>query len=581
MLNMHETSLKEALHFLEHETQFHLGMMPTEQSHPLTETLSTTTKADTRKGIEMLYAVDALLPDALEAVVAGEPFSKLVHAFVRALESGQNILFSGCGATGRLSLILEAAWKTYWRTRPTDEQARYGHRVRGMITGGDRALVRSVEGFEDYASFGRRQLRDYGVSRGDVVVAVSEGGETSSVIGSAWEALESGADVFFAFNNPADLLRKHIERSRAIIDAPGVTVLDLCTGPMALAGSTRMQAVTMELIVLGAALETALLRIQGNHADCASHHPADALRRLVDALGDPANVSALADLVEREEGVYRDQGRVTYITDHLLLDIMQDTTERSPTFSLPPFRTSDDPDAVPSWAFIKHPGLSTREAWDQALGHEPRGIEWTPEDYRALGAAEGICRNPPLLSGSRLHAFEIGNEHDFSRQAVEPSLAIRVNVADSAQPIPEAFQPYLDAFSARHTLVLSETGEPPTASDHTVIRCPMPASPLRLWERLALKLVFNTLSTATMVRMDYVAGNWMSRAEASNKKLIDRGIRLVSQLGGLSYPEACLEFHQTLAMLRKPAPGGRPTTAPAVATLERLAAHAENKRNVS
>ena len=59
------------------------------------------------------------------------------------------------------------------------------------MAGGDYALIKSVEGFEDFTAFGRKQLRDFGVCANDVVFAITEGGETSFVIGTAWE----GADA--------------------------------------------------------------------------------------------------------------------------------------------------------------------------------------------------------------------------------------------------------------------------------------------------------------------------------------------------------------------------------------------------
>ena len=40
---------------------------------------------------------------------------------------------------------------------------------------------------------------------------------------------------------------------------------------------------------------------------------------------------------------------------------------------------------------------------------------------------------------------------------------------------------------------------------------------------MAIKLVLNTLSTATMARMGRVMGNAMVWVSPSNKKLIDRG----------------------------------------------------------
>ena len=41
-----------------------------------------------------------------------------------------------------------------------------------------------------------------------------------------------------------------------------------------------------------------------------------------------------------------------------------------------------------------------------------------------------------------------------------------------------------------------------------------------------------------MTAMGRVAGNWMSWVSISNKKLIDRGIRLISELGAIPYDEA-------------------------------------------
>jgi N-acetylmuramic acid 6-phosphate etherase len=62
-------------------------------------------------------------------------------------------------------------------------------KVIGELTGGDRALVNALEGFEDLQIIGELQLKENQVTEGDIVIAVTEGGETSSVIGtilSAW-----------------------------------------------------------------------------------------------------------------------------------------------------------------------------------------------------------------------------------------------------------------------------------------------------------------------------------------------------------------------------------------------------------
>ena len=55
-----------------------------------------------------------------------------------------------------------------------------------------------------------------------------------------------------------------------------------------------------------------------------------------------------------------------------------------------------------------------------------------------------------------------------------------------------------------------------------------------------------------MVRMGRVRGNWMSCVESTNKKLVDRCVRLISELGHYSYRDACLELFaakETLARI--------------------------------
>ena len=91
---------------------------------------------------------------------------------------------------------------------------------------------------------------------------------------------------------------------------------------------------------------------------------------------------------------------------------------------------------------------------------------------------------------------------------------------------------------------------PPTSAAKTdelfQFPCDLPNSPLQLWHHLAVKLILNTVSTATMTLMGRVVGNAMIWLSPSNKKLIDRGSRLISQLTGYSYEQACTELHKTM-----------------------------------
>jgi len=120
------------------------------------------------------------------------------QAIERALVTpDRKVYIYGCGSTGRLAKQIESeTWKQFWR-RNTSLTTRVeaalgdkmGDKVIGELTGGDRALVNALEGFEDLLVIGDLQLQENHVKKGDVVIAVTEGGETSSVIGTilaAW-----------------------------------------------------------------------------------------------------------------------------------------------------------------------------------------------------------------------------------------------------------------------------------------------------------------------------------------------------------------------------------------------------------
>jgi len=54
----------------------------------------------------------------------------------------------------------------------------------------------------------------------------------------------------------------------------------------------------------------------------------------------------------------------------------------------------------------------------------------------------------------------------------------------------------------------------------------------------ATKLILNMISTATMIKLGKVYGNLMVDLKTVNKKLIDRGIRIISEITGLTYNKA-------------------------------------------
>ena len=110
------TNYKEATKdFLENEKQFHLGVIPTEQSNPLTKNLSATIAKDTAQGVKTILSADKYI-----AKVAGEQFkTPEFEAFVsdikRCMDERKKVVFSSVGASGRMAIQMDGAWRTFWQ----------------------------------------------------------------------------------------------------------------------------------------------------------------------------------------------------------------------------------------------------------------------------------------------------------------------------------------------------------------------------------------------------------------------------------------------------------------------------------
>ncbi|MEA3225467.1 MAG: sugar phosphate isomerase, partial [Planctomycetota bacterium] len=387
---------------------------------------------------------------------------------------------------------------------------------------------------------------------------------------------------FFVYNNPTELLCRHVERSREVIEEPRITKLDLTTGPMAITGSTRMQATTTELFVVGSALEIALVRFlrkrlsptqtaKSGMTEQPPDHYLRLLSELLEQLSSPAVVNTLARATEFEENIYRRQGLVTYAADSFLLDVLTDTTERSPTFMLPAFRKRGDNLSPRSWAFVKDPFHATEQAWRSLLQRQPRGLDWKGEVYEELNAPTGVKANPPKLDNSEIYKFMIGNEPDSSRTDAPDSALVVVTAGEETGRLTNvALDRFCGPYKKASALIVGAT-EVEVATDE-IFRFPgiLADSPLQLWGHLTVKLILNTLSTATMVRMDRVIGNAMVWLSPSNKKLIDRGSRLIAQEAGATYEQACVALYEAMEEMEAGWQQGREVPSPVALAIERL-----------
>ncbi len=544
---MSASSQRRSAEFLRISGQFKLGALVTEASHPLTANLSEVAKTDIAAALDLLFQADKDVVKKYREFATSGQAEKIAAAVLSALRSGGKIFFTGCGSTGRLSILLDSIWRDFWRRQKNSD---WENRTLSVMAGGDYALIKSVEGFEDYTAFGEKQIADLGILANDVVFAITEGGETSFVIGTAWAGLKSGAKVFFVYNNPDDLLCTHVQRSREVIEDVRIEKINLTTGPMSITGSTRMQATSIQLCALLTVLEIVVAELSGRETKNVAARFLVALEELLAGLRQPRFLPSLARLVALEESVYRGGGKNNYFAGDFGADVLTDTTERSPTYCTPPFRKQDDATAAESWAFLFLPEPDSLSAWRSILKRAPRCVEWSAAEIRALVGEENLSRTQETvrkIGTAELMRFRLGADGVNHRPSGQGDSAIAIlSRAEAARfHSPESFQRLqLDAArkAGAQAGLICIGSKKFTVRDpqSAIVHVPLPPSDFLLdgLTRVAVKLVMNALSTCTMVRLGRVMGNFMVWVVPSNLKLIDRATRYIEKLTGLNYAAA-------------------------------------------
>ncbi len=325
---MSKESNTKADYFLSISSQYKRGALVTESSHPDTVNLSKLSIENPVKAVSVLKGLDT---NTLTVLKGKEKEIKyLADAIKDTFNSGRDVYFCGCGATGRLSLTIETIWRQVYKDTTME------NRVFSFMSGGDVALIRSIENFEDYTEYGARQLKEAGFRDGDLLVGITEGGETPIVIGAVEEAVKiSGRNPFFLYCNPDDILCRVAERSKNVIENKRIEKINLTVGPMGITGSTRMQSSTVLLAAAGFALL---------YSDRKESELSAVLSELLD-YWKKTDIGFIAGFIESESEFYKKGDYLLYESDpYLGITIITDTTERSPTFSLYPFENIHDKD---------------------------------------------------------------------------------------------------------------------------------------------------------------------------------------------------------------------------------------------
>ncbi len=176
-----------------------------------------------------LLAAEASVPGAVAA--AADRLAEAVTLATAALDAGGRIVYVGAGTPGRLAALDAAECPPTFGTSPDQ--------VVAVLAGGGAASARAVEGAEDDADAGARDVGALGLASHDLVVGISASGRTPYVLAALATASAAGCRTVAIVNNPGS-------PAAAAADVP----VELLTGPEVLSGSTRLKSGTAQKVAL-------------------------------------------------------------------------------------------------------------------------------------------------------------------------------------------------------------------------------------------------------------------------------------------------------------------------------------------
>ena len=171
----------------------------------------------------------------------------LIDALISRFKDGGRLFYVGSGTSGRLGVLDAAECPPTYSTDP--------EMVQGIIAGGYDALVRSIEGAEDYPEDGAQAVSDHNITANDTVLGITASSSTPFVLGALKQAKEIGALTgLIICNKPPQM--DYVDH-----------MISLIVGPEVITGSTRMKAGTATKLVLNMITTTLMVKLNKTYGN--------------------------------------------------------------------------------------------------------------------------------------------------------------------------------------------------------------------------------------------------------------------------------------------------------------------------
>lgn len=214
-----------------------LSRMDTEKRNERTMNIDT---LPTREIVELINAEDHRCAEAVQAVLP--EIARAVDVIYERLHRGGRLVYCGAGTSGRLGVLDASECPPTYGVDPG--------MVVGLIAGGPGALVTAVEGAEDDAGLGRRDMEGIDLGPDDALVGIAASGRTPYVIGAMDYARERGAAVMALVCCNDSEMSRHADITMAPVPGPEVVT-----------GSSRMKSGTCQKLVLNMLSTSVMIKL--------------------------------------------------------------------------------------------------------------------------------------------------------------------------------------------------------------------------------------------------------------------------------------------------------------------------------
>lgn len=214
-----------------------LSTLVTEGRNPRTNDIDI---MDTIDIVRLINSEDKKVAEIVEGEI---PYiAEAVEIITSSFKKGGRLIYAGAGTSGRMGVLDAAECPPTYGVDP--------EMVQGIIAGGYGALIKAVEGAEDFEENGRKAIAEMNITKKDVVCGIAASRRTPYVIGAVKEAKEKGARTLMVVCNPREDITVDVD----VAICPVV-------GPEVIMGSTRMKSATAQKMVLNILTTASMIRM--------------------------------------------------------------------------------------------------------------------------------------------------------------------------------------------------------------------------------------------------------------------------------------------------------------------------------